>query len=54
MVLEERIFRAVAYTPAPVPSGRSLAKNSPHGPFAVTLAEGGRVEVAVERCSGGE
>ena len=52
MVLEARILRAVAYTLVPVPSGCSLATNSPHGPFAVTLAEGDRVEAAVEHCSG--
>ena len=54
MAPEERIFLTAAYTPALVPSGCSLAKSSPHGPFAVTLAEDGLVEVVVGRCSAGE
>ena len=48
----ERIFRIVAYTPAPVPFGYCPARNSPHDPFAVTLAGGGLLEAVVAHCSG--
>ena len=54
VVPEGRKSRTVAYTPALVPSGCSLAKNSLRGPSAVTPAEGGLVEAVVERCSEGE